>query len=155
MSLRHTTARAVGGVLAVALLGLAVPGPSAAAAATEEGRGASISQVEAAAGDDAVAARRTTRDITINGNEPRPSKFVISGKVRPEYDRKVVVVERKVGKNGKFKTYKRIKTNGKSQYRTGVAELRNRGKVFYRTKTAATKNFKVSYSDGAIVITTF
>lgn len=155
MSLRHTTGRIVGSAVAVALLGLAVPGQSSASAsATDGGRGASISQVAPVA-DEAVAARRTTRNITIEGKEPRPSQFFISGKIRPEYDRKQVIVERKVGNRGKYKTYKRIKTNGKSRYRTGVAELRSRGKVYYRTKTAATKNFKVSYSNGGIVIETY
>ena len=154
MSLRHTTGRVVGGAVAVALLGLAVPGQSSASA-SDEGRGASISEVAPVAADEAVAARRATRTITIVGKEPRPSQFFISGKVRPEYDRKQVIVQRKVGKKGTYRTYKRIKTNGQSRYRTGVAELNRRGRVYYRTKTVGTKKFKGSFSNGAIVITTF
>ena len=154
MSLRHTTARVVGGTVAVALLGLAVPGQSSASA-TDEGPGAGISQVAPVADGEADAARRATRSITIVGKEPRPNRFFISGKIRPEYDRRQVIVQRKVGKKGTYRTYKRIKTNGQSRYRAGVAELNRRGRVYYRTKTVATKNFKVSLSDGAIFIETF
>jgi len=59
-----------------------------------------------------------------------------------------------VGRDGRWQRYKRIETDGRSRYGTGIAALRSPGRVFYRTKTAATPSFKVSCSNRNVFITT-
>lgn len=149
MTLRHTVARAVTGVVAVALIGLAVPGQSATAAAAPSSTEA---RTAPAAPDSAQRGDKPTRDITLRGKR-RGDKFSISGKVGPRYPKRFVIIERKFG-DGRWTRYNKVRTNSESRYRSRVAPRRDVGKVSYRAKTKKTGTYAVSFSNRIYVITT-
>ncbi len=155
MSLPHTLGtlgRAVGGVVAVALIGLAVPGQATAAPAPSY----DARTAPAASGEQAgvsTAAAKPMRDISLDGDQVARSKFEIFGKVAPRYVKRFVVVERRFG-DGNWKFYKKLRTTARSKYRTGVEPRRDVGKVAYRVKTKKTGTYATSFSDFIYVIRT-
>lgn len=152
MSLRHTLGRAVGGAVAVALIGLAVPGQATAAPSSYDARTTPATSAEKAGA--AEAAAKPTRNITLRGKERSGNRFSISGKVGPRYVKRFVIIERKFGK-GSWTRYNKVRTNNESRYRSRVAPRRDPGVVRYRAKTQKTGEYATSFSNRIFRITTF
>lgn len=153
MSLRHTLGRAVGGTVAVALIGLAVPGQATAApASSSDARTVPAASSEKAGA--AEAAAKPMRNITLRGKERSGNRFAISGKVGPRYVKRFVIIERKFG-DGRWTRYNKVRTNNDSRYRSKVAPRRDRGVVRYRAKTQKTGTYATSYSNRIYRIETF
>lgn len=150
MSSQHTLGRAVGGVVAVALLGLVVPGQAGAAApATYDARTVPVAGQERAG----AAAEKPTRNISLRGRERSDDRFSVSGKVRPGYPDRVVVIERKLGE-GRWSRYATVRTTDESRYRSRVEPRRVVGVVSYRATTPETGRYAASLSNNMYVITT-
>ena len=94
------------------------------------------------------------RSISLRGIEPRDDHFFIKGKVRPDYANQAAVIQRRVGRDGRWTAWKDFRTNDQSRYRERVRALRQPGRVFYRVKIDASDGFATSFS-GAIFIRTF
>ncbi len=131
-TLRLTVARVVGGAVTVALVGLAVPGQTAAAAApsydartTSASTHASPARTGAAAGEGQT---KPTRSITLRGKERSGSRFFVSGKVGPRYVKRFVVIERKFG-DGRWTHYNKVRTTKDSRYRSQVRPRNTVGEV--------------------------
>ena len=100
-----------------------------------------------------ASAEQAERQITINGKEPKPNKFLIKGKVSPSTGKRVnAVIEFKRCKQdkdcgAKWRTFKKIKTSPKGRYSERV---RGPGKgvkrVYYRVATKENKNFLAAVS---------
>ena len=101
----------------------------------------------------AQAGVQEQRQISLRGIEPRNDHFFIKGKVRPSYENRAAVVQRKVGRNGHWTAWKNFRTNGQSRYRERVRPLRHTGRVYYRVKVDASGGFRTSFS-GAVFIRT-
>ena len=107
-----------------------------------------------AAPADAGSAGDQERLISIRGIEPHEGRFFIKGKVRPSYENRHAVIQRRVGRNGRWKGWDRFRTNDRSRYRERIMPLSRPGKVFYRVKVAASGDFVTSFSS-AVWIRTF
>ncbi len=152
MSLRHTLGRAVGGAVAVALIGLAVPGQATAAPASSY----AARTAPAASGEQAAVTAmgdKPTRNITLRGKQRSGSRFSISGLVGPRYVKRFVIIERKFG-DGRWTRYNKVRTTAESRYRSRVAPRRDVGVVRYRAKTQETGTYATSFSNRVYVITT-
>lgn len=151
MNLRHSLGRVVAGAVAVALAGLVAPGQAGAAPVSYDAR-----TVPAAQGDRAgvaAPAEKPTRNISLRGRERPDDRFTISGKVRPRYPERVVVIERRLGE-GRWSRYDRVRTTDESRYRARVEPRGDVGVVRYRATTPETDAFAASVSNNMYVITT-
>lgn len=107
----------------------------------------------AAPGGAAVQRGSDPRFISIEGIEPQPERFYVKGEVEPEYQNRAAVLQRKVGRSGRWKAWKDFDTNGQSKYRERIKALRRVGRVFYRVKVEASGSFRTSFS-GVVFIHT-
>ena len=94
------------------------------------------------------------RTISIRGIEPRENRFFIKGKVAPSYENRAAIVQRRIGRHGRWKAWDHFRTNDRSRYRQRVKALRRTGRVYYRVKVNASGDFATSFS-GAIYIRTY
>jgi hypothetical protein len=94
------------------------------------------------------------RKITIVGKEPKQGKFIIKGTVKPGYENRSAVVERKLKSQNKWNNFRKFKTNGQSKYRQRIAALNRVGVVCYRVKIKGNDTFKTSYSRRVCIQTT-
>jgi hypothetical protein len=101
----------------------------------------------------AEAGTQQHREISIRGIEPRENKFFIKGKVRPSYERRPAIVQRKVGRDGHWSAWKNFRTNGNSRYREKVTALRRPGRVYYRVKVNASNGYATSFSRAVYIRT--
>jgi hypothetical protein len=86
------------------------------------------------------------RLVSIRGIEPREDRFFVKGKVRPSYENRHATIQRRVGRDGRWKAWEGFRTNERSRYRERIAPLRRPGKVFYRVKVDASGDFATSFS---------
>lgn len=101
-----------------------------------------------------ASATTEERVISLRGIEPRTGRFFIKGQVRPSYENRNAIIQRKVGRSGSWSTWKRFRTNSNSRYRERIMPLRRPGRVFYRVKINASGNYDTAYS-GTIFIKTY
>jgi hypothetical protein len=100
----------------------------------------------AAAPADAGSPGDQERTISIRGIEPHEGRFFVKGKVRPSYEDRHAVIQRRVGRDGRWKAWDRFRTDDRSRYRERIMPLSRPGKVFYRVKVAASGDFVTSFS---------
>ena len=93
------------------------------------------------------------RSISLHGIDGPGNRFFIKGKVRPAYQNRPAVIQRRVGRDGRWKAWKDFRTNDRSRYRERIMPLRRLGRVFYRVKVEASDGFATSFS-GSIFIRT-
>lgn len=101
----------------------------------------------------AASAEQVEREITINGSEPKPNKFVIKGKISPSTGERVnAVIEVKHCKKdtdcgATWQTFEKITTNAKGRYSERVKGPRQGHKrVYYRVATKENKKFFAAVS---------
>ena len=94
------------------------------------------------------------RTITLHGIQPHAQRFFIKGKVRPAYENRPAVIQRRVGRDGRWKAWRDFRTNDRSRYRERILPLPRPGRVFYRVKVDASDGFAKAFS-GSIFIRTF
>ena len=102
----------------------------------------------------AEAGVQVQRSISIRGIEPHDDRFFAKGRVRPTYAHRDAILQRRVGREGRWKAWEEFRTTGRSRYRERITALRRPGRVFYRVKVEASDGFRTSFS-GAIWIRTF
>ena len=101
----------------------------------------------------AEAGGQEHRSISIRGVEPRENRFFIKGRVAPSYENRAAVVQRKVGRHGRWKAWDHFRTNDHSRYRQRVKALRRTGRVYYRVKVDASGGFATSFSRSVFIRT--
>lgn len=106
----------------------------------------------------AANAEQVERQITINGSEPKPNKFVIKGKISPSTGKRVnAVIERKLCKQdkdcgAKWKTWKKIKTSPKGRYSERIlGPGKGYKRAYYRVATKENKKFFAAVSDAVFI----
>ncbi len=93
------------------------------------------------------------RLISIRGIEPREDRFFIKGKVAPSYENRAAIVQRRIGRHGRWKAWDHFRTNDRSRYRQRVKALRRTGRVYYRVKVNASGDFATSFSRAVFIRT--
>lgn len=148
--------RILTGLIAFALIGL-VPFISNGSATAAEA-GAHVGR--SVAGSHAPAARaKPHRKITDRIVAKGTHKLVFKGRVlgKPLYSNKVVKIQRKVGKNGHWKLFKKVKSGTKGSIKTQVpaggrncnsATGNGAGCWYFRAFTPATNSYSASHSPG-------
>lgn len=106
----------------------------------------------------ADAADKIAREISIKGQEPKPDKFVIKGRVTPSTGKKVnaIVQFKECGTQTNckksWKTFRQFKTNAKGRYTQQVAgPKKGVARVYYRVKTKPNDTYKGASSDALYV----
>ncbi|CAB4759326.1 unannotated protein [freshwater metagenome] len=101
----------------------------------------------------AASAEQVERQISINGKEPKPNKFLIKGKIAPSTGERVnAVIETKLCKQdkdcgAKWKKLRGIETNAKGRYSERVPGLKKGIKrVYYRVSTRENEKFLAAVS---------
>lgn len=96
----------------------------------------------------AVAAEKEKREITIEGKEVKPNKFVIKGKISPSTGKPVnaIVQHKKCKKNvdckAAWRTFEKIKTNDRGRYTQRVSgPSKGFARVYYRVVTEPNDKF--------------
>ena len=125
--------------LAIATVALAVATPIVAVSGT-------ASAEESAAAPQTVEVAKKKRTIYLKGKEAREGVFIAFGRTTPDYEKRQVIVQRKLKSAKSWDNSKKIKTNSKSKYRTRIAALKRPGIVCYRIKINGNSAFKTSYS---------
>jgi hypothetical protein len=137
--------RMLTGLVAFALIGL-VPfvSTTSADAATSAGRAAASTTP---ASSTTARAQLPAREITAKIAQPAPRKLVFKGKVKgdPKYAHKLVKVERRIGKGGNWKLYKKLKSGSRGGWATEVGAPRT-GKWYFRAVTPETNSYRKSFS---------
>ncbi|MEP9364718.1 hypothetical protein ABLE68_17255 [Nocardioides sp. CN2-186] len=83
----------------------------------------------------------------LNDKLTRPgNRIVLKGKVSPKYSKKAIIVERRTSKHGKWKKFKKIRTNKKSQWSVQLPAPR-RGDWYFRAFTPKSGGFQKSPSN--------
>lgn len=138
--------RTLAAVIAFAMLGL-VPFVSNSTAVAATRHGAVAASQPAAASATAERKQLPEREIVTEGVK-QGQKLILKGKVKgaPKYARKLVRIERRIGKDGNWKTYKKLKSEAKGGFRTQVGAPRT-GKWFFRAVTPKTNSYRKSYSN--------
>ncbi|WP_432479100.1 hypothetical protein [Nocardioides sp. GXQ0305] len=147
---RTRLAVAVAALATAASLVTAAP----AGAAPSSAPPASVSSPSAEPAAAARARGSQPRFISIRGIEPRTNRFFIKGRVRPSYENRQAVIQRRVGRTGRWNAWDTFRTNGQSRYRERVSALRRPGRVYYRVKVNGSGNYRKSFS-GSVYIRTF
>ena len=89
---------------------------------------------------------KPARTIYLKGEEARPNVFFAFGRTTPNYEKRPVIVQRKLKSANRWNNFKVVKTNTKSKYRTRIAALNRVGIVCYRIKIKGNDTFRTSYS---------
>lgn len=104
-----------------------------------------ITTASATAGTDhsTVVEKAKKRTVTMKFKAFGAKSFQFSGKVSPKGSNKAVVLLRSSTQKGKYKTFRKAKTNGAGQYRfTGLKQ-----EGWYVVRVGASNGFKVSASE--------
>jgi hypothetical protein len=95
----------------------------------------------------APATPEVKRTISIEAVEPGDNNvFFAKGRVRPSYENRYAIMQRKLEDAKKWKDWKKFKTNGKSRYRKEIKALNRVGVVCYRVKIKESGRFETSFS---------
>jgi len=103
---------------------------------------------------DPAGEAKPERTIKVVGKEPREGKFIIKGNVKPNYERRSAIVERKLKSAKNWGTFRKFKTDGQSKFTERIAALNRPGVVCYRVKIKGNDSFKTSYSSRVCIQTT-
>lgn len=114
---------------------------------------APLAAVGTANAEEAVAAAKPERTITIKGVEPREGVFFAKGKVKPDYKQRFAVVERKLKSEKNWSNFRTFKTTNDSSYRERISALKRSGIVCYRIKIKGNDQFRTSYSNKVCIRT--
>ncbi|MBB6627341.1 hypothetical protein H5V45_08415 [Nocardioides sp. KIGAM211] len=139
--------RIITGAVAIALAG-SVPFISATSAQAAPAVGHRTSAVAHTA--PAPAARQLPRrEISENIVKKGARTLVFKGKVKgqPHYSNKIVKIQRKVGKHGAWRTYKKVRSGQLGGFKAKVGAPRN-GRWYFRAYTPKTDKFRASHSAG-------
>lgn len=137
--------RIVTGVIGLAMAGLA-PLATAETATASAGHAPATARAVTAP----VTAPRESlpaREITSKMVKVSAHKIVFKGKVKgaPKYAGKIVRIERRIGKGGAWKLYKKVRSNDLGNWKCEVGAPRT-GKWFFRAVTPKDDNYRKSYS---------
>jgi hypothetical protein len=95
-----------------------------------------------------TASRAETREVIVKPREPRPDVFVLAGRVRPAYEKKPAILQRRNCASCSWFAFERFRTDADSRFRRSVPDLEpGRKKVCYRVKVPASKGFARSVSE--------
>ena len=104
------------------------------------------------------AADKIKREITIDGKEPRPNKFVLKGRVKPSSGTRVRAVvqfkacPKQANCKKKWKTFTKTKTTAKGRYSERVRGPRQgEARVYYRVKTAPNNKYTGAVSQAVYI----
>jgi hypothetical protein len=137
--------RIVTGLVAFALIGFVPFVSGSAATAAPATVGASHSAVSHQSTAKTALPHRT---INAKIDQKGPRKLIFKGKVtgKPVYAKKVVKIERRIGKHGKWKSYAKTHTTKTGGWRHQVGAPRS-GRWYFRATTPATNSYAKSHSD--------
>ena len=89
-----------------------------------------------------------TREVIVKPREPRPDVFVLAGRVRPAYEKRPAILQRRNCGSCSWFAFERFRTDADSRFRLSVPDLEpGRKKVCYRVKVPASKGFSRSFSE--------
>jgi hypothetical protein len=94
----------------------------------------------------AAVSAKVLRNLGARQHKISGPKFRFYGKVTPKYAKKKVVLQRKIGASGHWKTIGSQKTTALSKWSFTVLAKRTRGSVFYRAFTPASVSYVKSYT---------
>ena len=104
--------------------------------------------VAAAAPVPALGAPAETREVIVKPREPRPDVFFLAGRVKPGYERKPAILQRRNCGGCAWFGFEHFRTDGNSRFKRPVPDLRaGERKVCYRIKVPASKGFATAYSE--------
>ncbi len=131
-------------------IGLAMAG-SAPLAATSAANAVEPAPAAARAAAAPVTTARESlpaREITSRMVKVTPHEIVFKGKVKgsPKYAKRLVTIQRRIGKGGSWKRYRRVRSTDLGNWKCQVGVPR-KGKWFYRAVTPRTNSYRKSYSD--------
>ena len=96
----------------------------------------------------AAAATAEDRAVIAKPQEPRPDVFFLAGRVRPDYRKKPVVLQRRNCPDCSWFAAERFRTDGDSRSRASVADSKEgEKKVCYRVKVPSSMRFRTSVSE--------
>jgi hypothetical protein len=97
----------------------------------------------------AAAARGAeTREVIVKPREPRPGVFVLAGRVRPAYEKKPAILQRRNCGGCLWFAFERFRTDGDSRFRLPVPNLKpGQKKLCYRVKVPASNGYARSFSE--------
>jgi hypothetical protein len=135
--------RILTGLVAFALIGF-VPFVSSSSA-TAAVDGARVAQATTAP---TVESRLPKREINAKVVQKGSRTLIFKGKVtgEPKYSKKVVKIERRIGKGGNWKQYAKVKSTKQGGWRHQVGAPRN-GRWYFRAMTPKTNSYAKSYSE--------
>lgn len=138
--------RTLAAVIAFAMLGL-VPFVSNSTAVAATRHSAVAASQSAAASATAERRRLPEREIVTEG-VVKGQKLILKGRVKgaPKYARRLVKIERRIGRDGNWRTYRKLKSQAKGGFRTQVGAPRT-GKWFFRAVTPKTNSHRRSHSN--------
>ena len=95
----------------------------------------------------ADAAGLPAREISSRMVKVTAHKIVFKGKVKgdPKYAGKVVRIERRIGKQGTWRSYNKVRSTDLGNWRSRVGVPRT-GRWYFRAVTPQTNNYRKSYS---------
>jgi len=104
--------------------------------------------VVAAAPVQALGAPAETREVIVKPREPRPDVFFLAGRVKPGYERKPAILQRRNCGSCAWFGFEDFRTDGNSRFKRPVPDLRaGQRKVCYRIKVPASQGFATAYSE--------
>lgn len=101
-----------------------------------------------------AAPAKQERTITMKGVEPREGVFFAKGRVKPDYQERFAIMQRKVRDTTKWRDWRKFRTTDESRYRERIVPLNRVGVVCYRVKIKGNAKFKTSYSADTVCIRT-
>jgi hypothetical protein len=94
------------------------------------------------------AAGAETREVIAKPREPRPDVFFLAGRVRPAYERRPAILQRRNCGGCVWFAFDRFRTDGESRFRRPVPDLKpGQKKVCYRVKVPGSKGFEKALSE--------
>ena len=98
----------------------------------------------------ALAAPAESREVIVQPREPRPDVFFLAGRVKPGYERKPAILQRRNCGGCAWFGFEHFRTDGHSRFKRPVPDLRvGEKKVCYRIKVPASKGFSTAYSEAS------
>jgi hypothetical protein len=89
-----------------------------------------------------------SREVIVKPREPRPDVFLLAGRVRPAYEKKPAILQRRNCGSCSWFAFDRFRTDADSRFRLLVPDLEpGRKKVCHRVKVPASKGFSRSFSE--------
>jgi hypothetical protein len=107
-----------------------------------------LAVVAAAAPIPTAASPAETREVIVKPREPRPDVFFLAGRVKPGYERKPGILQRRNCGGCAWFGYDHFRTDGRSRFKRPVPDLEpGDKKVCYRIKVPASNGFATAFSE--------